>query len=597
MTFQIGLMLALVVVSLVFFVRETFPIEVTALGMLAVLLVTGLVTPTEAFAGFSNKAVLAIGALFVLSHALVRTGILEVLADELGRRVGKRSWLGIGLLLGMVAVLSGFLNNTAVVAIFIPLTLDLSSRFGVSPSKILIPLSYASIFGGTLTLIGTSTNLLVSSLLEESGQPPIRMFELSPLGIIMLGLGLIYILLFARRVLPDRAKPGELTGKYRMSSYLTEVRVEEDSPLIGKSCRESRLAERFGVSVLAIVGPRERPVPDVANEILRAGDVLIVQARMDDTVKLSKKEGLALLPEVKLSGDDELESGGFDLAEVLVSPLSGLIGKTLKEANFRESYGCFVIAIRRVGVTLRDKIARVRLRFPDCLLVLVPRGGLDELRKREDLMVVSTPPSRLWRGRFWWLVLVLLPLAILLAALGLMQIAAAAAVAVVILLLTGALTPPESYRSINWSVIFLIAAFVPVGSAFLSTGTADFLASGLLWVAQSVPPEAAPWVSVALIYLGTSLLTQMVSNAAAAIIVTPIAISLATNLGVDPRPLVVAICFAASAEFMTPMGYQTNLMVYGPGAYRFLDYTKFGAPLNLLFWALAVALIPRIWPF
>ena len=212
-------------------------------------------------------------------------------------------------------------------------------------------------------------------------------------------------------------------------------------------------------------------------------------------------------------------------------------------------------------------------------------------------MVVSTPPSRLWRGRFWWLVLVLLPLAILLAALGLMQIAAAAAVAVVILLLTGALTPPESYRSINWSVIFLIAAFVPVGSAFLSTGTADFLASGLLWVAQSVPPEAAPWVSVALIYLGTSLLTQMVSNAAAAIIVTPIAISLATNLGVDPRPLVVAICFAASAEFMTPMGYQTNLMVYGPGAYRFLDYTKFGAPLNLLFWALAVALIPRIWPF
>lgn len=597
MTFEIGLMLTLIVLALVFFVRETFPIEVTALALLATLLVTGLVSPADAFAGFSNKAVLAIAALFVLSHALVRTGVLETLAEELGRRVGSRSWLGIGLLLGLVAVLSGFLNNTAVVAIFIPLTLDLSARFGVSPSKVLIPLSYASIFGGTLTLIGTSTNLLVSSLLEDAGEPPIRMFELTPLGFVLLAIGLVYILLFARRGLPGRAEPGALTGKYRMSSYLTEVRVDADSPLVGRTCRETRLAERYGVSVLAIVGPRERPVDDVANEKLRPDDVLIVQARMDDTVRLAREEGLSLLPEVKLSGDAELEAGGFDLAEVLVAPLSGLIGKTIKDVNFRERYGCFVIAIRRVGVTLRDKIARVRLRFPDCLLVLVPRGGLEELRQREDLMVVSTPPSHLWRGRFWWLVLVLLPVAVLLAALGVMEIAATATVAVVLLLLAGALAPPESYRSINWSVIFLIAAFVPVGSAFLTTGTADFLASGLLWVARAVPPEAAPWASLALVYLGTSLLTQMVSNAAAAIIVTPIAISLAGNLGLDPRPFVVAICFAASAEFMTPMGYQTNLMVYGPGAYRFLDYTRFGGPLNLLFWVLAVALIPRFWPF
>lgn len=596
MTLQVAIMLVLIGLALFAFIREIFPIEVTAMALLAAVLLLGFIEPSEAFMGFSNKAVVTIGALFVLSDALMRTGLLEAAAERLSRELGHRRWLGIAVFLFFVAILSGLLNNTAIVAMTIPLVTGLSRRLQVSPSKVLIPLSYASIFGGTLTLIGTSTNILVSSILEQSARPPISMFELTPLGLILLVIGLTYTLLAAPRLLPARVEAQAMTGKYGLGRYLTEVQVLEDSPLIGTSCRDAKINDRYGTTVLAILRGGKRHIQQAGTLELRAEDILIVQGGMEDLMRLRSEEKLALLPDIKLS-DAELSSGGLVMAEAIVPPTSPVIGRNLKQIDFRQRFGGFVLAIRRVGGTLREKIAQARLQALDSLLMLVPTTRLEELRRSEDLALVSELEVSYRRHRRWWWVLVLLPAVVLMAAVGVLDIAVGAGLAMVLLLMAKVTTPQQAYRSIEWSVIFLIAAFVPVGQAIINTGTAQFLADSLLRVGGLFDPDWAPWVVLSAVYLVTSLMTQMVSNNAAAIIIAPVALTLGSSLGVDSRPFVIAVCFAASAEFMTPMGYQTNLMVYGPGGYRFGDYTRFGAPLNLLFWVLATLLIPRIWPF
>lgn len=597
MTTEILFMLILMGLALAAFIKEVFPIEVTALGMLAVLVVAGVVSAEEAVAGFSSKAVVAIGGLFVLSHALMKTGVLEVAADRLSERSKNHPWLGIGFLLTCVGAFSGFLNNTAMVALAIPLVMKLCGRLGLSPSKVLLPLSYASIFGGTLTLIGTSTNLLVSAVVEEAGEEPFGMFEFSRLGVVFLATGLLYVLTFSKRLLPARAEVGAAADKYRMKGYLTELILEEKSTIVGRTLIEEKLNERYQVTVLELIrGEDERHVADVGRIPLQAGDRLIVQGTVDDILRLRKEQNISLLPDVKLD-DKELSASGQVMAEAWITHSSRMIGRTLKELDFHREYGGFVLAVRRVGAMLRKKVAHVRLRYTDSLLVLIPKTRLDKLRRSEDLLILSEQDVALRRGRLWWLVFLVLPTVILLAALGWMKISAGVLVGSVLLLLTGVLEPREAYRAIDWSVIFLIAAFVPVGQAFVNTGAADFVASGILAATTWASPDLAPYVALTVIYLATSILTQMVSNNAAAIIVAPIALALGPSLGVDPRPYLFAVCFAASAEFMTPMGYQTNLMVYGAGGYRFLDYTKFGAPLNLVFWLLATFLIPVFWPF
>jgi di/tricarboxylate transporter len=598
MTFEIFFMLFLTLVALVAFAKEIFPIEVTALSFLAILVLTGIIDAESAAAGFSSKAAVAIGGLFVLSHALMKTGVLEVAADRLSERSRERPWLGIGVLLCAVGVLSGFLNNTAVVAMAIPLVMKLCRRLELSPSRVLIPLSYASIFGGTLTLIGTSTNLLVSAVIEKEGQPPLRMFEFSKLGLVFLGAGLFYVLVFSRRLLPERtAVDGGATQKYRLEGYLTELIIEQHSKLVGQTAADAGLNEKYQVTVLELLREGEkRHVEDVGRVPLKPGDHLIVQGAVDDILRLRKEMDVSLLPDVKLD-DKELAADGQVMAEAWVTRNSSMIGRNLKDVDFHRRFGGFVLAIRRVGAMLREKVARVTLRYSDSLLVLIPRQRLEQLRSSEDLLVLTELDLKLRRGRAWWLVFLVLPAVILLAATGILKISAGALVGAVVLLAAGVMKPQEAYRAVDWSVIFLIAAFVPIGYAFVETGTAQFIASGLLAVSSMAPLAMAPYVALATVYLATSLLTQMVSNNAAAVIVAPIALAMGPSLGVDPRPFVLAVCFAASAEFMTPMGYQTNLMVYGAGGYRFLDYTRFGAPLNLLFWLLATLLIPVFWSF
>ena len=596
MSLEALLLLAFLAAALVSFFFELLPVDVTALCLLFALMASGIVPLDEAVAGFSNKGVLTIGGLFVLSHALMRTGLLEVVGERLSGRFGRRPWVAIGVLLGLVAVMSGFLNNTAVVAMTIPLAVELCRRLGINPSKVLMPLSFAAIFGGTLTLIGTSTNLLVSAIVEETAGEPLGMFEFTPLGIVFLACGLGYVLLLARRRLPERVRLESLTGEFEMGAYLTELRVVEGSKLVGKGVEGVQMSERYDVTVLAIIRGGERITENVRAERFRAGDVLLVRGAPSGLLRLRNDTGVALLSDAKLS-DEELAAGEQIVVEALVSPNSSLFGRTLQEVDFRRSYGAFVLAIRREEATLRERLARTRLRFADTLLVVVSRDRLLELRRNDDLIVTSELDLQLRRGRLWWLPLVLIPAIMVLAAAGVVDLLVGVLGAVVLLLGLRVIRPEESYRAVDWRVIFFIAAFIPVGDAMFRTGLADMLAAAVLVPGNLAPERLAPWVAVSVLYLVTSLATETVTNNAAAIILTPVALSMAAELGVDARPLVFAVCFAASASFMTPTGYQTNMMVYGAGNYRFTDFTRFGAPLNLFFWLLASLLIPVVFPF
>ncbi len=590
-------MLVLMGAALVAFVTELFPIEVTALGVLAILLAAGILEPAEAMAGFSSTAVVAIAGLFVLSHALTKTGVLETIADRMGDRAVARPGPMMLLLLVAVGLGSSALNNTAVVAISIPLVMKLCRRLDLSPSTVLMPLSYASILGGTLTLVGTSTNLLISSLMEDAGTAPLGVFELSALGGVLLAVGLAYVAVAAGRLLPARAASGALTRRYLGEGFLTELVVTEDSDLAGHTLSETRIRERYGVTILKVVRDREAShVEDVAILPLRAGDHLLVQGDLEDILRLSRDRGLQLISDAR-PDDTQLARDGEVLVEAWIAPGSQMIGRTLKQLDFHHHHGAFVLAVRRIGTTLRQRLGDVVLRAADALLVLSPRDRLERLEENGDLRVLSEHPVHLRRQRLWWLVLLVLPAVILTAALGWVDIGAAALIGAAVILLAGVITPEEAYRSMNWQVLIMIAAFVPVGHAFQVTGTADVLAHGLLAASAWAPADLAPFVILAMLYLLTSFLTQIASNSAAAVVVAPIALSLGPPLGVDSRPFVIAVCFAASAAFMTPMGYQTNLMVYAAGEYRFADYARFGAPITLVLWVLTVLLVPVVWSF
>lgn len=596
MTWEIAFVLFLIAGALVVFAKELLPIEVTAIGMTTVLLVVGLIDVEQALSGLSNPAVVTIGALFVLSHALTKTGLLDVAARQLGDMVGDKQWFGVAIMLVAVSLLSAFLSNTAVVAMFMPLAIQLSRRFRISPSKILLPLSYAAIVGGTLTLVGTSTNLIVNAIAIESGQPPFGMFEFARLGWVYLVLGLAYVLLFARRLLPSRAVISSLTHKYHMGTYLTELRVDEDSPLVGRSAKEVGINQRYDITILAIIREGERYDENIRNIPLQAGDIMIGRGIVDDIMRLREEQGVQLLSDIKLS-DEELASADQVLAEGLVTPTSPLIGKTLREIDFRRHYGAFVLAVRHHASIMRTKIAHIPLRVADTLLMLAPRERLNDLRRSEDLIIISEVDAKLVRERLWWVAVLIIPVLVVLVATEVVDILQGAVVAVVVLLLLRVVEMREVYRSVDWSVLFLIAAFVPVGYAMTQTGAASYVATGMTSLAYLFPVEWIPIAALALLYLATAILTQMVSNNATAIILAPVAISMASALQVDARPLLMAVAFASSAAFMTPMSYQTNLMVYGPGSYRFSDYMRFGLAPNVLFWLLGVLLIPRLWPF
>ncbi|MCF7804325.1 MAG: SLC13 family permease [Candidatus Marinimicrobia bacterium] len=589
---DILILIIIIVGAVILFASEIFPIDMVAGLILGALLLTNLISVDEALTGVSNPATATIAAMFVLSFGLSKTGAINYLGDRIIHYTKGNVGRIFVIFLLVASIISGFINNTAAVAIFLPMALQFAHEFRFSPSKILIPLSYASIFGGTMTLIGTSTNIIVSSIAADHGLGALGMFEFTKLGIVFVVVGLLYLFLFARKNLPVRSILSSLTQKYHMTRYLTELQVPEDSPLVGKTPLDKQISNRYDLNILGIVRGKRKILIDIRITKLRPDDILLVRGPIDRIMRLKEREKLLLLTDTKLN-DEELAIGDNTLTEVLVSPNSRLIGSTLKEIDFRRRYGCFVLAIRKQGETLRNKISNTPMSASDTLLIYGSKRRIDALKDDQNFVVLEEVDIKLQRGHKWIFAITIILAVVLLAALNVMPILKSAILGVLALVLTRTITMQEAYKAVDWSVIFLLAGVIPLGRAMENTGLAQIIGDS---VAQLGGPYG-PVVVLGALYVATNVLTETMSNNSTAIIMAPIAITTANALSVSPLPFLMAVTFAASASFMTPVGYQTNTMVYGPGGYKYTDYLKFGFPLSIMFLFIATLLIPMIWPF
>ena len=597
MTIDIAIVLFVILLAFVLFLTEFFPIDVTALTVLGILLLTGLITPTESIMGFSNPAVIIIATLFVLSASLQKSGILEYFVLSLNKLATHSLTLGLIVFLIAIALTSSIVNNTAIVAIFMPITIRLAQKYKLSPSKLLIPLSYAAILGGTLTLVGTSTNLLVNSIMQNYGDiKPLGMFEFTKFGVLTLIVGLIYIVTMGNRLLPSRTVTSSLTKSYHLGGYLTEMKISKESPLVDRTCMERSLNHNYDIIVLDILRNSELITSNIRNTKLKEGDILFIRGSVDSFLRLKTIEKLSMLTDEKLNQSELVQENNV-LVECLLTNKSELIGTSLMAANFRRRFGSFVLAIRREGTIIRKKLAYIILKAYDTLLVYGSREKVQEMASTGDFIILEELETSLKKHKLWWLSSVLIIAVMLLSALGIVPILKGAIIAVVILLTLKVISPVEAYNSIHWQVIVLIATLIPLGYAIQTSGAADWIGNNIIILVRLFPDQMQPRMLLALIYLLTIILTETSSNAATAIIVTPIAIVSSINLGLDPRPFIFAVCFAASASFITPIGYQTNLMVYGPGGYKFKDFIRVGFPLSVIIWILGIIFIPVFWPF
>jgi len=583
--------LGLMLLAVALFVSDRLRSDVVAMIILGVLLLSGIITPEEGFSGFGHPATVAVAAMFVLSAGLERTGAVAGVGELLGG-LGQRS--PRGALIAMMVVIGGlsaFINNTAAVAVLLPSVMAMARRLGTSPSKLLIPLSFASLFGGSCTLIGTSTNLLVSSMIEVHGQPPIGMFELTPVGIVLAAAGLFYMATLGSRLLPDRGRAADLTEEFDVGSYLTELEIIPGSQLIGATVGRSLLSE-IDVDVLAVVRHGRTMTLPKTNTLYEEGDVLWVRSDLTSMRALRAADWIHIRPGRKWV-DESLEAGDATIIEAVVAPGSPLTGKSLEQSDFRNRYGATVLAIRHHDEIRHSRLAKTPLKAGDAILIEAPRSQVPALRRRREFVVVSDVGSLDEPPRRRFVAVAIVVGVIVTAASGLAHISAAALGGAMLLVLTGCLRVDQAYRAIDWQVVFLLGGILPLGIALEKTGGADLLADGLIDGVGAYGPLAI----LASVYLVTTVLTAFMSNTATAALLVPIALTTAASVGIDPRPLLIAITFGASASFMTPVGYQTNLLVYGPGSYRFSDYMKVGVPLTLIFWALATLLIPVVWKF
>ena len=597
MNIDIIIVLGTLFLGFILFLLEYFTIDVTALIILSCFFGLGYLTPSEAVSGFSNPAVITIGLLFILSSAIQKTGLLEYLVVTINRLLQSSRGLGMAVYYFTVSIASALINNTAIVAIFMPVTIRLAHRYQISPSKMLIPLSYAAILGGTLTLVGTSTNLLVNSIyMGYEGVEPLGMFEFFRYGIIIMVIGTIYLLIVAPKLIPSRTVTSSLTKSYHLGGYLTEMRIKKESPLVGKSCLDRSINHNYDVTVLDIIRDRKHIVNNIRRTILKEGDILFVRGTLENFIRMKEVEDITLLTDEKLT-QEELEQEDNELVECLLTDDSDLVGKSLMSTNFRQVFGAFILAIRREGDIIRKKIAHMQLHAFDTLLVYGPTKKISTLSDRGDFIVLGKVEARLQKDRFWWVSIYVVLISISLASIGYVPILKGAFISVVILLCLKIITAQESYQSIHWQVIILIAALIPIGIVLQSTGTADWIGNNISRFIYLFSISWQPYVLLATIYFITMILTEISSNVATAIIMVPIAIAVSGQIGLESRPFVFAVAFAASASFITPIGYQTNLMVYGPGGYKFSDYIRVGLPLSLLLFLIAVIILPNIWSF
>ncbi|AEM55680.1 potassium transporter TrkA [Haloarcula hispanica N601] len=614
---------AVIVAALVLFATEALPVDVTAIAVMVALMlaepVTVLATDLGLLAepvyvlhqagdgispldrglsGFASTATITVLAMFILSDGVQRTGIVQILGAKIASLTGDSETRQLSATVGLVAPISGFINNTAAVAILLPMVTDIAHKGKLSPSKLLLPLSYASMFGGMLTLIGTSTNILASQLSAELLGRPFSMFEFTQLGIIVTIVGTIYLLTVGRYLVPSRIPAEEdLTEEFEMGEYLTEVVVREDSPLIGQTVEEALRVSEFDVDIVQLVREKRTFLEPFGQKTIRAGDVFAIRTGRDTLVDLLDVEGLDVIPEVEV-GEAELEAANErkNLVEVVVAPGSSLIGETLVSTSFRQRYDATVLALRHGQELYRQRMDHVKLRIGDTLLVQATPDSIDRLNRNNDFIVAQEVERPDFRRSKIPVAVGIVAAVVGVAALTPIHIVISALGGALAMVLTGCLRPSELYDAVQWDVVFLLAGVIPLGVALQETGGADLLAELFVMGAGSVLTAGGGLaVVLGLMYLVTALLTNIISNNASVVLMIPVAIETAQQLNANAFAFVLAVTFAASTAFMTPVGYQTNLLVYGPGGYRFTDYLRVGAPLQAVFAVVTTLGIAYFW--
>jgi di/tricarboxylate transporter len=579
--------LTLVILGLMFvlFLRERFPTEVVAIMGVAVMLVLGLLPYPSALAVLSNPAPWTIAAMFIVMGALVRTGSLDRLTRLAESMAKSRPHAAVALLLGLVMLASAFMNNTPIVVIMIPVFVQIARILEQSPSKLLIPLSYAAIMGGTLTLIGTSTNLLVDGVARSRGLEPFSIFEITPIGLVVVAWGMIYLTLIGRHLLPDRTSMAALLGSGRTKAkFFSEFAVPEESALIGQMVVDVDIFRRDGVRLIDVLRGDASLRRDMGAVALAAGDRVVLRTEMSEVLGLQQSKDLRSI--------DKLSSVATTTVEVLITPGCRMVGRSLGAMRLRRRYGVYPLAVHRRNQNIGRQLDDLVVRVGDTLLLEGDPADIERLSVDMDLVNVSEPSERAYRRDKAAIAILAMVGIVGLAAFDVAPILALAVLAVAVVLSTGCIDADEAFSFIDGRLLALIFAMLAIGAALEETGAIELIVSGFAPWLLDMPP----WVLLWVIYFMTTTLTELVSNNAIAVIMAPIAIALAQATGVDPRPIVIAVMIAASAAFATPIGYQTNMMVAGPGGYKFTDFMKIGIPLNLSLGVVVCLAIPMIWP-
>ncbi|WP_281362675.1 SLC13 family permease [Natronomonas halophila] len=587
---------AIILVALVLFVTEPVPIDITAIGVMVALIVLEpwtQVSPADGVSGFASSATITVLAMFILSEGIRRTGVVNIIGREIADRFGNSPFGQLAAVLGLSGGTAGFINNTPVVAVMIPMVTELSKRTGISPSKLLIPVSYASMMGGMLTLIGTSSNILASDVYDRVGgtaTEPFSMFEFTALGALVLVVGTAYLLAFGPRLLPERIKAlDDLTDEFGMTQYLTEVVVREDSPMLGRAVDDALSDIDADADIVQLIRDGQAFNEPLARKEVRPSDILVLRVDRESLVELMDAEGLDFAPDAEVTDEVlEAEEGATEdleepvaeqrLVEIVLSPDTNLLGETLETLNFRQRYDATVLAIRRGGEVIHRRMDKRPLRAGDTLLIQATEDTVRRFQADRNFVVAQDLIRPDFRSKRIPVAVGIVGVVVAIAALGILPIMVAALGGILGMVVTGCVKPNEVYDAVDWNVIFLLAGLIPLGVAMEETGAAA-------WLADIVVGNGAELGSVALLavfYLFTALVTNVISNNASVVLMVPVAYDTALQLGADPFAFVLAVTFASSTAMLTPIGYQTNLMVYGPGGYKFTDFARVGAPLQLI---------------
>ena len=591
MTLDIALTISIILGALILFATEKLRVDVVALLVLISVGVLGLIPAKELFSGFSNSAVITVWAVYMVSGGLFKTGVANAMGTAILKIAGNTESRLIATIMLTVGVLSAFMNNVGATAMLLPAVVGISRVTKVAVSKLLIPLAFASLLGGAMTLIGTPANILATGILAERGLPTFGFFEFAPMGIVVLVTGVLYMVLIGRRLLPVREGALGREEVYNIRDYVTEVRVSPESSLIGKTLLESRLGQDFDLTVLALQrenGKQPRLRRDI---VIQIGDLLAVESSASDL--MAARQSLGLTVEAERNFDlGSLERGDVQLIEATLAPRSHIVGRSLRDVRFRDRYGFTALAISRQGEVIRERLRDVPLQFGDSLLLQGPARRVKQLQEGENFLVLEPIETEQFRRNKAPIAVAALVLAIGLAIFAGMAISLAMVIAAVIMILTGALRIEEAYESVDWRTVFLVAGMLPLGLAMELTGTARLLADLILGVFGPFGALA----TLAGIYLLAALITQPMSNAAAIVLIVPIALDTAAGMGANYKTFTMAVVIGAATSFLSPVGHKANVLVFGPGGYKFTDYARVGAILTVLLLIVSMIFLPIFWP-